>query len=317
MERNQKGGRVEKHKATPTEATIYLPNCLLDLCPLCISVPYLKIRPFLSPPPTPEKSLCIAHKMRLTFILQRKIVSYQPRPRNLVFSQVKQVLRSMWLKIYMTHDQLFPNSVFFFNKNAVATPFQILFVLSSKTRLAPNVAVTLCAMRPAAPTFLFFSKKPAPHESCHIPRAHFPCVLSSQMRLGFTSHCGFTCDAANRSLIPQNFSKENAPRRRDSSPSLPLTIFICAQARKKANVDKGALYVKAMLGIWLSSVHKIRWSRRCYVMWLTIRQNACHSAPKGWDVKGGIPQNACWRRNAMKLSLACARWSVAAWKRKH
>ena len=111
----KRGGRVEKHKATPTEATIYLPNCLLDLCPLCISVPYLKIRPFLSPPPTPQKSLCIAHKMRLTFILQRKIVSYQPRPRNLVFSQVKHVLRSMWLKIYMTHDQLFPNSVFFFS----------------------------------------------------------------------------------------------------------------------------------------------------------------------------------------------------------
>ena len=151
----------------------------------------------------------------------------------------------------------------------------------------------------------FFPKKPAPHESCHIPRAHFPCVLSGQMRLGFTSHCGFTCDAANRSLIPEIF-----PRKTHLAGGTP-------QARKKANVDKGALCVKAMLGIWLSGVHKIRWSRRCYVMWLTIRQNACHSAPKGWDVKGGIPQNACWRRNAMKLSLACAQWSVAAWKRKH
>ena len=71
-----------------------------------------------------------------------------------------------------------------------------------------------------------------------------------------------------------------------------------------------------------------------------------HVTPKGWDVKGGIPQNACWRldvvkrgkrwntiepsqkrqpskgpraheRNAMKLSLACAQRSVAVWKRKH
>ena len=190
MERNQKGGRVEKHKATPTEATIYLPNCLLDLCPLCISVPYLKIRPFLSPPPTPQKSLCIAHKMRLTFILQRKIVSYQPRPRNLVFSQVKHVLRSMWLKIYMTHDQLFPNSVFFFNKNAVATPFQILFVLSSKTRLAPNVAVTLCAMRPAAPTFLFFRRNPRrTNPATFLARTFLvffqvKCVLASQVTVG-------------------------------------------------------------------------------------------------------------------------------------
>ena len=30
-------------------------------------------------------------------------------------------------------------------------------------------------------------------------------------------------------------------------------------------------------------------------LWLTILQNACHSAPQGWDVKGGMPQNACWR----------------------
>ena len=32
------------------------------------------------------------------------------------------------------------------------------------------------------------------------------------MRLGFTSHCEFTCDAACRSLIPNVFSKENAPQ---------------------------------------------------------------------------------------------------------
>ena len=30
-------------------------------------------------------------------------------------------------------------------------------------------------------------------------------------------------------------------------------------------------------------------------MSFTILQNACHSAPKDWDVKGGIPQNVCWR----------------------
>ena len=65
------------------------------------------------------------------------------------------------------------------------------------------------------------------------------------------------------------------------------------------------------------------------------------SAPTGWDVKGGIPQNACWRlgggearptlkhdraipkmtavqflRNAMKCQT-CAQCNVAAWTRKH
>ena len=66
-----------------------------------------------------------------------------------------------------------------------------------------------------------------------------------------------------------------------------------------------------------------------------------HVTPKGWDVNRGIPPTAGWRlgcgeerlslkhdraqkqqpfkgaKEMMKLSLACAQRSVAAWKRKH
>ena len=62
-------------------------------------------------------------------------------------------------------------------------------------------------MRPIAPTYLvFLHRKCASQESCRVPWAHFPCVFSSKMRLGFTSDCEFTCDAANRSWILYLFS---------------------------------------------------------------------------------------------------------------
>ena len=74
----------------------------------------INIHPLLSPPPTPEKSLCIPYKLRLGFILTVNLYVTHDRPRQflvffnenarctnpprlLVFSQVKCVLRSMWL----------------------------------------------------------------------------------------------------------------------------------------------------------------------------------------------------------------------------
>ena len=49
----------------------------------------------------------------------------------------------------------------------------------------------LYVMRPTAPKFIVFFKEIALRKTPprHIPRVHFPCVFSSKMCLGFTSHC--------------------------------------------------------------------------------------------------------------------------------
>ena len=104
--------------------------------------------------------------------------------------------------------------IFFQLKRASRKPFQIQCVFSSNARLAFNVTINLFDSQPTAPTFrLFFRRKRAPQESCHIPQVHFHCVFSGTMCLGFTSQCEFTCDAASPCRISFLFPRENAPRR--------------------------------------------------------------------------------------------------------
>ena len=139
--------------------------------------------------------------------------------------------------------------IFFQGRHASQQPFQIPFLFSSKTRLGLKVIVNLHVMRPTAPTFLvFFKRKCASQESCHIPWVHFPCVFSSKMNLGPTSDCEFTCDAANRSGITKIF-----PRKTRLAGGIPRRHCHCKSSfvpkpGRRPNVDKGALYVKAMLG---------------------------------------------------------------------
>ena len=101
--------------------------------------------------------------------------------------------------------------IFFQLKRPSRKPLQIPCVFSSKTRPALNVVVNLHDSRPTATTVLvFFQRKRVLQESCRIPQVHFHCVFSGTMRVGFTSQCEFTCDAASPCRI-----RENAPRRND------------------------------------------------------------------------------------------------------
>ena len=108
-------------------------------------------------------------------------------------------------------------------------------------------------MRPTAPKFFVcfynsFKRKCASQESCHIPRVHFLCVFPGKMRVGFTSHCEFTCDVANRSLIPKI-----SPRKSRLTGGIPRRLCRCKfsfapKPGTRPHVDKGALYVKVMSG---------------------------------------------------------------------
>ena len=75
--------------------------------------------------------------------------------------------------------------IFFQLKRASRKPFQIQCVFSSNTRLAFNVTINLFDSQPTAPTFLFFRRKRAPQESCHIPQVHFHCVFSGNYNVSW------------------------------------------------------------------------------------------------------------------------------------
>ena len=70
-------------------------------------------------------------------------------------------------------------------------------------------------MRPTAPKVFLFSKENAPRRN---PAAFlgftFLVLPQVKMRLGFTSDCEFTCDAANRSGTPNIFQGKRASHRR-------------------------------------------------------------------------------------------------------
>ena len=72
-----------------------------------------------------------------------------------------------------------------------------------------------------------------------------------------------------------------------------------AQARKRAKCWQRRIVCKGDVGLFAFQVFikcgLLLWGKARLGYVIPILQNACHSAPKGWDVKGGIPQNACWR----------------------
>ena len=95
---------------------------------------------------------------------------------------------------------------------------------------------------------LVFSKKLRFARLRHIPRVHFPCVFSSNMCLGFTSHCQFPCDAAHRSLLPKIYPRKTRFAGGNPRRHCGCKFSVAPTPGKRPNVDKGALYVKAMLG---------------------------------------------------------------------
>ena len=198
----------------------------------------------------------------------------------------------MWLQIYLWCGRPLPNSVFS-KKMRFAVHLPVFSEL--KCALGSQAIVNSHVMRPAAPWFLMF-----------FPR-------KTRLRM-------------------------------DSSPSLPLQIFIRVRARRKARCWQRSNVCKVDVGLFdfqVFSTMRVALRRKGDAV-ISLEnavislENACHSAQKGCDVKGGIPQNAWWwrtwwntirpsqkrrpfnyvRQNAMKLSLACAQCSVAAWKRK-
>ena len=144
--------------------------------------------------PTPQIPCVFSGKLRLAFTVT--VNSYDTRPTAPGFH------------------------IFFQLKRPSRKPFQIPCVFSSKTRLALNVIVNLYDSRPTAPTFLVFFKENA---RCRNPATflRFTFIVFSQVqwRLGFTSQCEFTCDAASPCRILFLFPRENAPRRNDQEVS--------------------------------------------------------------------------------------------------
>ena len=139
-------------------------------------------------------------------VFQGKCVSSQPHQIPCVFSGKMRLAFNVTVNLYVAPANPSRFRIFFQGKRAWQQPFQIPCVFSSKTRRAFNVTVNLYVMRPRF--LVFFHRKCAPQDSCHIPWVHFPCVFSSKMSLGFTSDCEFTCDAANRSRILSLFSRK-------------------------------------------------------------------------------------------------------------
>ena len=112
--------------------------------------------------------------------------SRQPRRNRCVFSCKMRLGFISNQNLHITPAHPGEIVVFFNEKSALYQPPQIPCVFSSKTRLACNVPVN---------------------------RVHFHCVVSGTLRLGFTSQCEFTCDAASPSRMSFFFPRENAPRR--------------------------------------------------------------------------------------------------------
>ena len=127
-----------------------------------------------------------------------------------VFSSKMRLALKVTVNSYDTRPTAPGFQIFFQLKRASRKPFQIPCVFSSKTRLAFNVTANL---NDSSHIPCFFQRKRASQESCHIPRVHFHCVFSGTMRLGFTSQCEFTCDAASPCRTSFLFPRENAPRR--------------------------------------------------------------------------------------------------------
>ena len=69
------------------------------------------------------------------------------------------------------------------------------------------------------------------------------------------------------------------------------------------------LIQKVLKGLFISARKSQTAGRSCekgYRSW-DAQFFKTHVTPKGWDVKGGIPQNACWR---LGCGEACKRWNT-------
>ena len=97
-------------------------------------------------------------------------------------------------------------------------------------------------MRPTAPKVFLFSKENAPRRN---PAAFlgftFLVLPQVKMRLGFTSDCEFTCDAANRSGTPNIFQGKRASQEGISRGHCHCKFSFVPKPGRRPNVDKGAL----------------------------------------------------------------------------
>ena len=199
-------------------------------------------------------------------------------------------------------------------------------------RFAFNVIVNSYGAQPTTPGFRIFfqlkraSRKPFHFNMCFfnqsascvlgdckftcdaVDRAHTPGLFPKKMRLaGILPHSlsivfsqaicvlrwevivNLNCDEANCSLTPNIF-----PRKTRLAGGIPrgshchCKFSFVPKPGRKPNLDKGTLYRRCWV-IWFSVPH----NPRIALVWK--RNFKTHVTPKGWDVKGGIPQTACWR----------------------
>ncbi len=138
------------------------------------------------------------------------------------------------------------------------------------------------------------SRIPSPKKTRLAATPQIPYVFSSRTRLGFNAAVNLWCGQP----LPdyQFFSKENAlaiPRGHCHCKFL----FVPKPGNQNAKCWQRSI-VKAMSGHLIPNSSQTM-CRSCEEGDVRLCDSqffkACHSAPKGWDVKGGIPQNACWR----------------------
>ena len=162
------------------------------------------------------------------------------------------------------------NSLCFFKENACRTdPPQIPCVFSGKMRLAFNVPVNSYDTRPTAPDFhIFFQLKRASRKPFQIP-----CAFSMKVRLAF------------KVIVNLHVMRPIAP------------TYLVFFHRKCASLGYLTLSSSQTAG---------RSCEKGYRSW-DSQFFKTHVTPKGWDVKSGIPQNACWR---LGCGEACKRWNT-------
>ena len=116
---------------------------------------------------------------------------------------------------------------FFQGSRASHQHFWIPCVFSSPRRRAFNVIVNLNDSRPTASTFFVFFIEYARRRNPATFLGFTFIVFPGTMRLGFTSHCEFTCDAASPCWMSFLFPRENAPRRNRREVSKSWSKGIC------------------------------------------------------------------------------------------
>ena len=160
-----------------------------------------------------------------------------------------------------------------------------------KLRLALKVVVNLHVMPSIAPTF---RRECASQESCRIRWVQFPCVFSGNPRLAFRSDCEFTCDAPWILILFQG--------KRASQEGFLRVATAVANFHSYPSQEESQILTKEQctgdVGLFDSQFLTNRGAalvRKGNVRSCDSPFFKTHVTPKGWDVKGGIPQNASWR----------------------